>query len=49
MHEAGHPKTVLWDIPEGLGGEGGGRGVQDGRDTCVHMADSGKNHHNIAK
>ena len=30
MHEAGHPKLVLWDDPEGWGGEGGGRGVQDG-------------------
>ena len=26
MHEAGHPKLVLWDNPEGWGGEGGGRG-----------------------
>ena len=30
MHEAGHSKPVLWDNPEGWGGEGGGRGVQDG-------------------
>ena len=30
MHEAGHPKPVLWDNPEGWGGEGDGRGVQDG-------------------
>ena len=30
MHEAGHPKLVLWDNPEGWGGEGGGRGAQDG-------------------
>ena len=29
-HEAGHSKPVLWDNPEGWGGEGGGRGVQDG-------------------
>jgi len=28
--EAGHSKPVLWDNPEGWGGEGGGRGVQDG-------------------
>ena len=27
MHEAGHPKPVLWDDPEGWGREGGGRGV----------------------
>ena len=30
MHEAGHPKPVLWDNAEGWGGEGGGNGVQDG-------------------
>jgi len=28
IHEAGHPNPVLWDNPEGWGGEGGGRGVQ---------------------
>ena len=26
MHDAGHPKPVLWDNPEGYGREGGGRG-----------------------
>ena len=31
MHEAGHSKSVLWDNPEGWGGEG----VQDG-ETHVH-------------
>ena len=25
MHEAFHPKPVLWDSPEGYGEEGGGR------------------------
>ena len=30
MHEAGHSKPVLWDNPEGWGGEGGGCGFQDG-------------------
>ena len=30
MHEAGHPTPVLWNNPEGWGGKGGGRGVQDG-------------------
>ena len=25
MHETGHPKPVLWDNPEGQGGEAGGR------------------------
>ena len=29
MHETGHLKLVLWDNPEGWGGEGGGRGIQD--------------------
>ena len=31
VHEAGPSKPVLWDTPEGWGGEGGGRGFQDGR------------------
>ena len=31
---------VPWDDPEGLDGEGGGRGVQDGEHTCKSMADS---------
>ena len=39
MHEAGHPKPVLWDNPEGWVGEGEGV-VQDGGDTCAPMADS---------
>ena len=30
MHEAGHPKPVLCDNPEGQGGKGGGRQAQDG-------------------
>ena len=30
MHETGHPKPVLSDNLEEWGGEGGGRGVQDG-------------------
>ena len=30
IHEAGHSKSVLWDNPEGQGGEGGGRRIQDG-------------------
>jgi len=40
MHEAGHSELVLWDNPEGWGGEGGGRGVQDGEGICAPMADS---------
>jgi hypothetical protein len=33
MHEA-----VLWDNPEGWGGEGGGMGIQDvaGEHMCTH-------------
>ena len=30
MHETGLSKPGLWDHPEGWGGEGGGRGFQDG-------------------
>ena len=30
MPKAGHPKPVPWDNPEGRGGEGGERRVQDG-------------------
>ena len=36
IHEAGNPKLVLWDNPEGWGREGDGRGVQDGV-THVHL------------
>ena len=39
MHETGYSKPVLWDNPEGWGGDGGGRGVQDGG-THTSMADS---------
>ena len=35
MHEVGHSRPVLWDNPEGWGGEGGGRRVQD-RGKHVH-------------
>ena len=35
MHEAGHSKLVLRDNPDGCGGEGGGRGVQDGGHMCT--------------
>ena len=35
MHEAGYPELVLLDNPEGGGGEGGGRVVQDDG-TQVH-------------
>ena len=36
MHEAGPPKLVLWDNPEGWGVKGGGRGVQDGGHMYTH-------------
>ena len=35
MHEAGHPKLVLWDNPEGWGGEG--REVGGGFRMVGHM------------
>ena len=35
MHEAGHSKSVLWENPEGQGGEGGGRQIQD-KETHVY-------------
>ena len=38
MYETGHSKLVLWDNPEGWGGKGGGRGVQDEGDTCAPTA-----------
>ena len=31
MHETGCSGLVHWDDPEGWDGEGGGRGVQDGK------------------
>ena len=53
MHEAGHPKSVLWDNLEGRGEEGGGRGVQHGGGTHVYLwqihIDVWQNHHNIVK
>ena len=40
MHEKGCSGLVHWDDPEGWDGEGGGRGVQDGGNTCTPMANS---------
>ena len=40
MHEAGHPKPVLWEKSERQGGEDGGRGFLHSRDTCIPVADS---------
>lgn len=51
--EAGHSKLVLWDNPEGWGGEGGGEGVCGWKDPCTPVADScqcmTQNHHNVVK
>ena len=50
MHEAGHSKLVLWDNPEGWGGEGSGgwSGWRGHMYTCGQfMLMYGKNHHNI--
>ena len=40
MYDAGQPKPVLCDNMEGWGGEGGGRGTQEGGDTYMPMAHS---------
>ena len=45
MHKAGYSKPVLWDDPEGWGGEGVGGAFRTGNTwtlvgTHVHMADS---------
>lgn len=39
MHEADHSRPVLWYNPEGLGGEGSEREIQD-KGTHVPVADS---------
>ena len=36
MHEAGHSKPVLWNNPEGWGGEGGGKGFRMGGHMYTH-------------
>ena len=52
MHEIGHSKLVLWDNPEGWGGEGGGQGVWYGgthiNSSLIHVNVRQK-HHNIVK
>ena len=51
MHDTGCSGLVHWDDPEGWGGEGGGRGVQDGEH--VHLwkihVNVWQNHYNIVK
>ena len=54
MHEAGHSKLVLWDNPEEWGGEGEGKGIQDGgthmHPWLIHVdVWQKKTHHNIVK
>ena len=36
MHDTGCLEMVHWVDPEGLYGEGGGKGVQDGEHVCTH-------------
>ena len=38
--DAGNPKPVLCDNLERWEREGGGKVLQEGRDTCIPMADS---------
>ena len=40
MYDTEHSKSGLCDNLEGWGREGGGRGVQEGRDTCTSIANS---------
>ena len=40
MIEVRHAKPVLWDTLMGQGWEGGGKGVQDGGDTSIPVANS---------
>ena len=40
VHEAGHPKLVICNNPEGRGGEGDGKGVQDWGGISIPVADS---------
>ena len=49
-HEAGYPNPVLWTNPEGWGGKGGGRGIQD-EGTHMYLwlihVNVWQNHYNI--
>ena len=52
MHETGCSGLVHWDDPEGWGGEGRGRRVQDGGHMYTRggfKSMYGKKHHNIVK
>ena len=50
MHETGCSGLVHWDDPQGLDGEGDGKGVQDGEHMYTHggfKSMYGKKHYNI--
>ena len=53
MHEAGHPKLVLWDNLKAYSGEGSGEWVQDERRHMYtygwFMLVYGENHHDFLK
>ena len=52
MHEAGHPNLMLWDKPEGEGGEGHGGRFKIGGHIYIcgqFMLMYDKNHYNIVK
>ena len=52
MHEAECSGMVYWDYPDGWGGEGYEKGVQDGEHMYTHgwfMSMYDKNHYNIVK
>ena len=40
LYDSGNPKLVLCDILEGWDGEESERGLQEGRDICIPMANS---------
>ena len=52
MQDTGSLELVHWGDPEGLDGEGGRTGVQDGEHMYTHgwfLSMYGKNHYNIVK
>ena len=51
MHEAGHPKPVLWDNPEGWVGREVGGGFRIGGRVHLRLihVDVWQNHHKIVK
>ena len=52
MYETGCSGLVHWDDPKEWDGEGGGRGVQDGKHMYTHgwfMSMYGKKYYNIVK